>query len=198
MSKKKILLLSDDMRMHSGIATVSKDVVLGTIEHYDWAQIGGAINHPEKGKVVNMNDAIKKETGVKDAVLTIYPIDGYGNPDVLRQIMKLEKPDAILHFTDPRFWIWLYQMEHEIRQTMPIMYYNIWDDIPDPYYNRDYYRSSDLLMGISKQTYGINKRVLPEYEDWQIKYFIFVFIKTKFLFKLHKFSILFMNFVKSF
>ena len=25
-------------------------------------------------------------------------------------------------------------------------------------------------MGISKQTYGINKRLLPEYEDWQITY----------------------------
>ena len=52
------------------------------------------------------------------------------------------------------------------------MYYNIWDDLPDPLYNRDYYRSCDLLMGISKQTYGINKRVLDGYgyEDWQIKY----------------------------
>ena len=43
--------------------------------------------------------------------------------------MEIEKPDAIMHFTDPRFWIWLYQMEHEIRQNIPIMYYNIWDDI---------------------------------------------------------------------
>ena len=25
-------------------------------------------------------------------------------------------------------------------------------------------------MAISKQTYGINKRLLPEYEDWQITY----------------------------
>jgi glycosyltransferase involved in cell wall biosynthesis len=63
-------------------------------------------------------------------------------------------------------------MEHEIRQEIPIFYYNIWDDLPDPKYNRDYYRSSDLLMGISKQTYGINKRILSEYdyEDWQVKY----------------------------
>ena len=32
------------------------------------------------------------------------------------------------------------------------------------------YKSSDLLMGISKQTYGINKRLLSDYEDWQITY----------------------------
>jgi glycosyltransferase involved in cell wall biosynthesis len=86
--------------------------------------------------------------------------------------MEVEKPDAILHFTDPRFWIWLYNMEHEIRQNIPIMYYNIWDDLPDPLYNTDYYRSSDMLMSISKQTYGINKRILSKYgyEDWQTQY----------------------------
>ena len=58
MSKKKILLLSDDLRMHSGIATVSKDIVLGTIDKYDWVQLGAAIKHPEEGKVVDMSKAV--------------------------------------------------------------------------------------------------------------------------------------------
>ena len=91
---------------------------------------------------------------------------------MVREIIEIEKPDAILHFTDPRQWIWLYQMENEIRQNIPIMYYNIWDDLPDPDYNRDFYRSSDLLMAISKQTYGINKRILKDYNysDKQITY----------------------------
>ena len=172
MKKKKILLLSDDLRMHSGIATQSKEFVMGTLHKYDWVQIGGAVKHPEQGKVINMSEACKEITGVKDAYLQIYPLSGYGNPNVLRQILDLEKPDAILHFTDPRFWIWLYNMEHEIRQNIPILYYNIWDDIPDPLYNANFYRSSDLLMGISKQTYGINKRILSkyDYEDWQTAY----------------------------
>jgi len=172
MKKKKILLLSDDLRMHSGIATQSKEFVMGTIDKYDWVQLGGAVKHPEQGKVVNMSTACQEITGVKDAYLQIYPMSGYGDPNVLRQIIDLEKPDAILHFTDPRFWIWLYNMEHEVRQNIPIMYYNIWDDIPDPLYNTNFYRSSDLLMGISKQTYGINKRILSKYgyEDWQTKY----------------------------
>tara|TARA_Y100001963_G_scaffold25929_1_gene35223 strand:- start:132 stop:1526 length:1395 start_codon:yes stop_codon:yes gene_type:complete len=170
MKKKKILLMSDDLRMHSGIATVSKDIVLETIHHYDWVQIGGAIKHPDEGRIIDMSDAAKNDLGVKDAYLKIYPVSGYGNPDLLREILNIEKPDAILHYTDPRFWIWLYNMEHEIRTDIPIFYYNIWDDIPDPLYNRDYYLSSDLLMAISKQTYGINKRVVSEYEDWQITY----------------------------
>ena len=36
MKKKKILLLSDDLRMHSGIATQSKEFVMGTLDKYDW------------------------------------------------------------------------------------------------------------------------------------------------------------------
>ena len=128
MSKKKILLLSDDLRMSSGVGTMSKEFVLGTIHHYDWVQIGGAIKHPENGKKVSMNDVSSKETGVKDASLTIYPTNGYGNQDLLRNVLNFEKPDAILHYTDPRFWGWLYAMEHEIRQHIPIFYYNIWDD----------------------------------------------------------------------
>ena len=104
MNKKKILLLSDDLRMSSGIGTMSKEFVLGTIHHYDWVQIGGAIKHPENGKVVEMKDSVKTETGVEDGYLKIYPTDGYGNPDLLRQIMSIEKPDAIMHYTDPRFW----------------------------------------------------------------------------------------------
>ena len=169
MAKKKILLMSDDLRMHSGVATVSKDIVFETLNEYDWVQIGGAIKHPEVGKIVDMSESLK-EFNIKDGYLRIYPVDGYGNEDILREVIAMEKPDAILHYTDPRFWIWFYNMEAEIRRDIPIFYYNIWDDLPDPQYNTNYYLSSDLLMGISKQTYGINKRLLPHYEDWQITY----------------------------
>jgi glycosyltransferase involved in cell wall biosynthesis len=159
MDKKKILLLADDLRMNSGVGTMSKEFVLGTIEHYEWVQIGGAIKHPDAGKIVDMNQAIRDETGIEHSYLKIYPVDGYGNPEQLRQIMQMEKPDAILHYTDPRFWTWLYQMEHEIRQEIPIFYYNIWDDWPAPQYNEFFYESSDLIMNISKQTVAIVKDV---------------------------------------
>ena len=172
MNKKKILLLSDDLRMSSGIGTMSKEFVLGTIHHYDWVQIGGAIKHPENGKVVEMKDSVKTETGVEDGYLKIYPTDGYGNPDLLRQIMSIEKPDAIMHYTDPRFWTWLYQIEHEIKQEMPIFYYNIWDDWPAPQYNEFFYESSDLIMNISKQTVAIVKQVSKKKPrtDWDCTY----------------------------
>ena len=38
----------------------------------------------------------------------MYPVNDYGNPDLLRQIIKLEKPDAIMLVTDPRYFIWLF------------------------------------------------------------------------------------------
>ena len=172
MVKKKILLLSDDLRMSSGVGTMSKEFVMGTIHHYDWVQMGGAIKHPEEGKVFNMDDNIRKETGVKDAKLTIYPISGYGNQELLRDVMRRERPDAILHYTDPRFWGWLYDMEHELRQEIPIFYYNIWDDWPAPKYNEFFYESCDLIMNISKQTVAIVREVWKKNppQDWQVTY----------------------------
>jgi glycosyltransferase involved in cell wall biosynthesis len=172
MSKKRILLLSDDLRMSSGVGTVSKNFVLGTLDKYDWVQIGGAIKHPEEGKIVDMNDSVRKDTGIEDAYLKIYPISGYGNQELMRQIINIEQPHAILHYTDPRFWGWLYQMEHELRQNIPIFYYNIWDDRPTPRYNEFFYESCDLIMNISKQTVAMVKdaAVKKPRTDWDCTY----------------------------
>tara|TARA_R110002072_G_scaffold104922_1_gene229589 strand:+ start:37 stop:1422 length:1386 start_codon:yes stop_codon:yes gene_type:complete len=172
MAKKKILLMSDDLRMSSGVGTMSKEFVLGTVHKYDWIQIGGAIKHPDAGKIINMDETTRLETGVEDGKLTIYPISGYGNADVLREVMIRENPDAIMHYTDPRFWGWLYDMEHEIRQNTPIFYYNIWDDWPAPQYNEFFYECSDLIMNISKQSVAIVKDVAKKKPrtDWDCTY----------------------------
>lgn len=176
--KKKILLLSDDLRMTSGIATMSKEIVLGTLHKYDWIQLGASINHPEVGKIIDLNDDVRKRTGIEDASLKIIPYNGYGDIGIIRKLLDEEKPDAILHFTDPHYWQWLYDNEHEIRQRVPILYWHIWDDLPDPQYNRNFYESCDWLGCISKQTYGIVHRVgkktdkvtYKPLEDWQISY----------------------------
>ena len=51
--RKKILLICDDIRVHSGVATVAKEIVVHTSHHFNWAQMAGSINHPEKGKNIN-------------------------------------------------------------------------------------------------------------------------------------------------
>ena len=170
--KKKILLLSDDLRMSSGVGTMSREFVIGTIDKYDWVQVAGAIDHPEKGKVVDMNQSIREETGIEDANLKIFPVSGYGDQDLLRFLIQSERPDAILHYTDPRFWKWFYDMEHEIRQHIPIFYYNIWDDLPYPRWNEPFYETCDLIMSISKQTVNIVNNVCENKPrtDWDSTY----------------------------
>mgnify|MGYP003654226693 FL=1 len=173
MAKKKILLLSDDLRMSSGVGTMSREFVLGTLKHYDWVQVGGAIKHPDEGKIIDMNQSVRTDTGIEDAYLKIYPVSGYGSPDVIRQVTQMENGiDAILHYTDPRFWGWLYQMEHELRRTTPIFYYNIWDDLPYPRWNEPFYESCDLIMNISKQTVNIVDNVcqIKPRTDWDNTY----------------------------
>lgn len=163
MSKKKILLLSDDLRMHSGVATMSRELVLSTAHQYYWVQLAGAISHPEKGKVMDLTQATKDMLKLDDAYVKLYPVDGYGNEEVLFAVIAQEKPDAIIHFTDPRFWGWLYILEKQIRANMPLTYLNIWDCPPYPMYNRAFYESCDALFSISKQTMNINKWVMrPE------------------------------------
>lgn len=158
--RKKVLLLCDDLRLHSGVATVAREIVVNTAHHYNWANVGGAINHPDQGKRLDISQDTNTHAGIEDSSITIYPTSGYGTPDLIRQLINIEKPDVMLLITDPRYWVWLFQMENEIRRKMPIVYLNIWDDYPAPQYNRAYYEACDSLLAISKQTMNINKLVL--------------------------------------
>jgi glycosyltransferase involved in cell wall biosynthesis len=160
--RKKILLMCDDIRTHSGIGTIAKEIVLNTAHHYNYVNLGAAIQHPEAGKRLELSSDTNKEAGIDDSSVIIYPSNGYGSPTQLRQLIATEKPDAIFIITDPRYWAWLFQMEGEIRKQIPIIYLNIWDDYPAPRYNESFYESCDLLMGISKQTVNINKIVLGD------------------------------------
>ena len=48
--RKKILLLTDDIRVHSGVAQIGREMVINTSHRYNWVQLAGAVQHPEKGK----------------------------------------------------------------------------------------------------------------------------------------------------
>ena len=169
--RKKILLLCDDIRMHSGIATMAREIVTGTAHHYNWLNVGAAINHPEAGKGIDISAEVNKFAGIEDSWVRVLPYNGYGDAMLVRSLLQQEKPDAIFIFTDPRYWVWLFELEREIRNHIPILYLNIWDDLPAPLYNKAYYESCDLLMAISKQTKNINEIVLGDNaKDKIIKY----------------------------
>ena len=53
--RKKILFLCDDIRMHSGVATMAREIVIGTCHRYNWINAGAAINHPEVGKKLDLS-----------------------------------------------------------------------------------------------------------------------------------------------
>jgi len=170
--RKKIMLICDDIRVHSGVATVAREIVTKTAHHFNWINIAGSIKHPDKGQRLDVSEDTNKIINIDDSSVMLYPVDGYGNADLIRDIINLEKPDAIMLITDPRYFEFIFAMENEIRKHIPIAYLNIWDDYPAPLYNKAYYEACDLLMGISKQTVNINKLVLGDKKDDKINRYI--------------------------
>ena len=163
--RKKILLVCDDIRVHSGVATVAKEIVIHTAHHFNWVNVAGAIQHPEKGKVLDISSATNVEAKIEDSSVKLYCVDGYAQSAELQQILNAEKPDAVMLITDPRYFKHIFNMEDTIRKQCPLVYLNIWDDYPAPMYNKPYYEACDLLMGISKQTVNINKLVLADCDN---------------------------------
>ncbi len=115
-------------------------------DKYSFSHIGAAVTHPEQGNVTMWN-------GIK-----IYPTSGFGDQMFLRQVIEREKPDLIWLFTDPRFFTWVWNMEDEIRDKIPIMYYHVWDNLPVPQYNKSWYQSCDFISCISSLTADIVKQ----------------------------------------
>jgi len=126
--RKTILMLSDDIRTQSGVGNMAKEVVLNSAHRYNWVNLGGAVKHPEAGKGFDISPDINKLMNLSDSNVKVIAANGYGDQNLLRQIISQENPDAIVHFTDPRYWTWLYAMENEIRQKCPLIFYTIWDD----------------------------------------------------------------------
>ena len=74
--RKKILLLSDDIRVHSGVATVAREIVIHTAHRFNWVNIGAAIKHPDQGKKLDLSESTNKTAGIEDSSVTLYPTDG--------------------------------------------------------------------------------------------------------------------------
>ena len=66
--RKKILLLSDDIRTHSGIGTMAREIVVNTAHHFNWVNLGGAVKHPDKGKAFDLSNHVNNLTGIEDLV----------------------------------------------------------------------------------------------------------------------------------
>jgi glycosyltransferase involved in cell wall biosynthesis len=76
--------------------------------------------------------------------------------------LATEKPDLLFIFTDPRFFIWLFEMEDEIHQVCPIIWWHVWDNYPFPEYNDVLYKSTDIVNCHSYMTYEMIKDRYPD------------------------------------
>ena len=155
MKKKiKVLTISDMPLSPSGVGTQTRNVCEALLKsgNFQIRSLGGAIKHPNY-------QPIKTKDWEDDWIM--FPIDGYGNPELLRSILRQEKPDILWFMTDPRFWGWLWEMENEIRPLVPMVYYHVWDNYPYPTYNKIFYESNDFIATISKVTDDVVKTVAP-------------------------------------
>lgn len=152
MSKKTILLLSDHPLSTSGVGTQARWLVTGLVNtgKYSFKCFGGAVRHDNY------------ETVVVNPDFVIKPTNGFGDRNLLRKTLAQVKPDALMLFTDPRFFIWVWEMEDEIHQICPIVYWHLWDNPPWPEFNRPLYESTDLINCINYPTYQMVHERFPE------------------------------------
>jgi hypothetical protein len=176
--RKKILFISDTITGISGVANVSKDIVLHTSQHFNYISVGVSLNPGTKGQRFDLSQATNQEVGITDASVFSVEWDKYADPEFLRQVISIEKPDALVFITDPRQYVDLFGMEHDIRtgaingKPCPMIYIQVWDNFPQPNYNSNFYKSVDLSLCINKQTALINEMILKGEETKPIiKYF---------------------------
>ena len=150
--KKKILMLSDHALSTSGVGCQSRYLIDGLLKKGCWSvrQFGAAMKHDNDDVIVVNQDFVIK------------PIAGFGNRDMLIQTLAAEKPDVLLLFTDPRFFIYIWEMHDEVEKVCPIAYWHVWDNRPTPKFNRVLYEATDLVNCHSYLTYEMVNELIPK------------------------------------
>ena len=159
MDKKiTVMTISDHPLLPSGVGTQTKYVIEALLNSgkFNVISLGGAVKHqsyePQKVEGYPGN-------------WEIYPIDGYGNAQIVNAFISNRKPDILYFMTDPRFYEWLWSIDDSIRENVPMIYYHVWDNYPYPKYNKRYYEANDVIASISKVTSDIVNTVAPEVEE---------------------------------
>jgi len=148
--KLKILTLSDHPLIPSGVGLQARYVIEGLLKtgRYKFHSAGGAMQHADY-RLQNVFPEIYNGDWV------IEPTDGYGDREKMRKWLDTFKPDVLFMITDPRFYVWLFEMEDEINMQCPIVYWHVWDNDPAPQFNDAYYDTITELAPLSLKTYGL-------------------------------------------
>ncbi len=145
-------MLSDHPLSTSGVGTQARWLIQGLVATGKWSFrcFGGAVKHDNYDTIKVNDDFIVK------------PTNGFGDRNLLRMTLAVERPDVLLLFTDPRFFLWVWEMEDEVHQVCPIAYNHLWDNPPWPEFNRVLYESTDLINCINWPTYEMVHERFPE------------------------------------
>jgi len=159
--KIKILTLGDHPLTTSGVGIQTRLFIEGLLNtgKYEFVTLAGAHTH---------EDYTPMQTEQYGEAWKIFPIKGYGTTEMVRSILRTERPDVVWMMTDPRSWAWLWQIEDEVRPLAPMVYYHVWDNYPTPYFNEKYYRSNDVVVSISKVTENIINEIAPDLKHIRI------------------------------
>lgn len=144
-------MLADHPLVPSGVGTQARYLIEGLLEtqKYSFVVFGGAMRHPD----YRTQEVAPDKFGPGNWI--IHPVDGYGNKEKLRAALQEERPDVLFLFTDPRQFTWVWEMEDEVRQVCPIVYWHVWDNDPTPRFNRVFYESNDFISALSLKTFGL-------------------------------------------
>lgn len=155
----KILTISDHILSTSGVAHQMFNVIKSLLDNtkdFQFISLCGAIKHAEY--------KIQKLEEYGDRLVMI-PVDNFGSKEEIRSVIRNNRPDILFYMGDPRFFSeGLHEIAHEIRKHVPMVWLNIWDNYPIPYFNKPFYESNDVLLPITKLTEDINKKVAPNVE----------------------------------
>ena len=155
------MTISDHPLLPSGVGTQTKYVIEALLRSgkFNVISLGGAVKHAsyEPNKVEGF-----------PGFWEIFPVDGYGNAQIINAFINERKPDILYFMTDPRFYEWLWAIEDQIRDKIPMVYYHVWDNYPYPMYNKRFYHSNDVVATISKVTSDIVQNVCPEVKEQYI------------------------------
>ena len=147
MQRKKILFVSDDPRIKTGVGIQVYMLMKGLLKtgEYEIVAIAGGILAQDPKPV--MFEGIK-----------LYPCsNGYGDPALLKGVIQREKPEITIFFSDPRFFVYAFTMDNEIREYTKVVFYHTWDNDPFPAYNRVWYSACDRVVMLSRFSYELMK-----------------------------------------
>ena len=144
----------------SGVAGQTRYIIEALLDSgkFQVVSLGGAVKHQSYEPITPDPEKYGNDW-------VIHPVDSYGNPSQIRRMLLHEKPDILYFMTDPRFYEWLWQMEDEIRENIPMVYYHVWDNKPIPVYNKSFYESTDAIVSISKITSECVRGAAPDVEE---------------------------------